>query len=144
MKYYHKFRLVKDVIEDYNPIKQNPDSIKDEIRKDIGYDINIREYFVVYFLDCKLRIIGKNILSIGSETVTVISIKQLVTYALLSGALSVIIGHNHPSGDTTPSETDKKTTQEIKKALKLLDIGLTDHIIVTKDSALSFIEEDLL
>jgi len=64
--------------------------------------------------------------------------------ALQASASSIIVAHNHPSGNLKPSENDRKMTDKINGACKLLDINLLDHIILTTDSYYSFAEEGQL
>ena len=68
----------------------------------------------------------------------------MVEAALRDKAYSVIIAHNHPGGSVMPSKVDVEATRHIAKALKTIDIGLKDHIIVTNENCLSFREMKLL
>ena len=65
-------------------------------------------------------------------------------YALDGLATSIILVHNHPSGSSTPSPNDKAITNKVKEAMKLLDITLLDHLIVTKDGYYSFSDERIM
>lgn len=69
-------------------------------------------------------------LSIGSDTQTVVSPKMIARKALISGACSVIMVHNHPSGNLKPSQEDLNSTERVRKALELIEVRLLDHIIV--------------
>jgi len=67
-----------------------------------------------------------------------------VKAALEYNAAAAILAHNHPSGDPTPSSADKKITDQLQEALKLVDVRVLDHVIVGKDECVSFAENGLL
>ena len=91
------------------------------------------------------KILGYKRVSIGSSSGTIFDAKHMLQYALLSNASSIIVAHNHPSGNLNPSETDIIQTRKLKEAAKLLDITLFDHIIVcTNDRYYSFADEGIL
>ncbi|MGL4534041.1 MAG: JAB domain-containing protein, partial [Fusobacteriaceae bacterium] len=69
---------------------------------------------------------------------------EILENAINKKAKSVIITHNHPSGNSNPSKSDMELTEKIKETLNLIDIRLIDHIIVTRESYFSFLEEGLL
>jgi len=81
---------------------------------------------------------GYYLLSMGGIAGTVVDPKLVFQCALLSCAESIILCHNHPSTNLTPSEADHAITKKIAKAGKLLDITLLDHIIITENSYYSF------
>lgn len=89
-----------------------------------------REQFGCLLLDQQNQMIKFKILFQGTINQAVVYPREIVKYALINNAAAAIITHNHPSGDTKPSEADKHLTQEIFKALKLLEIRLLDHIII--------------
>ena len=70
--------------------------------------------------------------------------KIIYQFALLSNASCIIVSHNHPSGNTKPSEVDKTITDKLVAAGKLLDIKVLDHIIITSEGYLSFSDEGLV
>jgi len=72
---------------------------------------------------------------------SVVHVREIVEFAVKSFAVSVIIAHNHPSGQLTPSNDDIAITKKIDEALKLLDISLLDHIIVSQTGSLSMLRE---
>ena len=80
----------------------------------------------------------------GSMVGTIVCPKIVTKVALDSMASGVILMHNHPSGNLDPSESDLSITENIKKALKLFEITLIDHFIVTEDSYYSFLNEGKL
>ena len=81
-------------------------------------------------VDPKCQIKGVFEISHGTQSMTLLSSQTIFRNALLVGASSIFIVHNHPSGDVTPSEMDKKSTEKIKKAGELLEVQLLDHLII--------------
>lgn len=91
------------------------------------------------------KVIGYYRISKGGISGTVADPKVIFTIALnCAGTSSIILSHNHPSGNTKPSDSDISITNKIKDAGKLLDISLLDHIIVTEDNYYSFADDDKL
>ena len=81
-------------------------------------------------------------ISDGTIGACVIDIQRIAKHAIIAGASGVILSHNHPSGNPRPSKADIEKTKQLKKALKLFDIGLVDHIIVGNREFFSFGEEE--
>jgi DNA repair protein RadC len=108
---------------------------------------NIREEFKIILLDRRNRVLGVVNLSTGSVSGTVVDVPLILALACSCRASGVALAHNHPSGDTTPSEADKTITKKIKQALALVDIHLIDHFIFSGQDGskyLSFVNEGLL
>lgn len=97
-----------------------------------------KEVFSVLFLDNQNRLIKTEELFSGTFNSVVIYPREIIKQALLNNADSIIIAHNHPSGDLNASNADRKITAKIKKACDLMDIRLLDHIIVSKKGYYSF------
>jgi len=89
-----------------------------------------REYLVVMLLDTRCRVIGINTVSIGTLDSSVITGREVFKAAILANAHSIILGHNHPSGDPNPSPADIHVTKALVEAGKVLDIEVQDHIII--------------
>jgi DNA repair protein RadC len=108
-------------------IVSNPDTIYKQMS-----DIKDKEQemFIAFYLRSDNSIITRLVLNIGSSNASVIDIKALVRNAILLNANSVIVSHNHPSGNVEPSEDDLLVTTQIKKGLSYFGISLLDHIIV--------------
>lgn len=107
--------------------------------------IAYRESFKVVLLNRASRIIGIMNVSEGGQAATVVDSKMILQSALLSHAASIILAHNHPSGNTQPSEADINLTNKIKQGAAFLDIKLLDHIILTPDEYyFSFADEGKL
>ena len=89
-----------------------------------------REHFVTMMLDVRNRVIGIHTVSIGTLNASLVSAREVFKAAILCNAASIILAHNHPSGDLTPSPEDLQVTERLKKAGDLLDIDVLDHVIV--------------
>jgi len=92
--------------------------------------ITEREYFMLMLLDGQNRVIKTEILFSATLTSSVVYPREIVRSAIINNSASVIIGHNHPSGNLNASSDDTAITRKIKNALKTVDIPLLDHIIV--------------
>ena len=106
-------------------------------------DLEHEEFWVLY-LNRSNRIIDSYKLSKGGISGTVIDIRLILKKALELLASALIICHNHPSGNTMPSDNDKQITEKLKVAAAQMDIKLLDHIIVADKSYLSFSDEGLI
>lgn len=106
--------------------------------------IELQESFKVLLLNRNSKVLGIYEMSLGSTCGTLVDPKLIFTAALKAAACTIIIAHNHPSGNTKPSEADKQLTQKISDGAKLLDIHLIDHIIVTCNGYCSFGDEGLI
>ena len=95
-------------------------------------------------VDAKGKVLSCRMLSQGQADMTVLSLRQVVENALLSGASGVFLGHNHPSGVALPSPADMEATTQVRDALKRLDIRLIDHIIVADGDYVSMASSGLL
>lgn len=88
------------------------------------------EYLYIIALDTAYHIRGLSEISHGTASYSAVSPREVMQRALLMGANSIVIVHNHPSGEACPSDADIKATRSIKNCAKLLDIPLCDHIII--------------
>jgi len=100
-----------------------------------------REYFLVLCLDTKNQPTALNICHIGSLNASIVHPREVLKSAILSNSASIIVGHNHPSNDPTPSKEDIEVTKRLKKAGEIIGIELLDHIIVCADSFISLKEK---
>jgi len=106
--------------------------------------IDFIEQFKILLLNTGHRVLGLVEISSGGVAGTLADIKLIFSAALKANAVSIILSHNHPSGDARPSKADKQMTERIKLAGQLLDITVTDHIIVTSEGYYSFADEGVL
>jgi DNA repair protein RadC len=97
-----------------------------------------REKLISVFLNAKNVVIGMEVVSVGSLTASLVTARELFKSAILASAAALIISHNHPSGDPTPSQDDIRLTERISKAGELLGIKLLDHVIIGELGHYSF------
>lgn len=103
-----------------------------------------REMFVVLLLDGKNRALGFNTVSVGSLTAALVHPREVFKPAILANAASVVLVHNHPSGDPEPSQEDRAITERLKHAGDLLGIKVLDHVVIGDGTYWSFADEHLL
>lgn len=107
--------------------------------------IAIQEQFVICYLTRSNQIKGIFPGFVGGISGTVVDIRIILAVALKSGSSAIILAHNHPSGNTSASETDKMLTSKIKAACETMDIQLLDHLIISPlNTYMSFADEGLL
>ena len=105
-----------------------------------------REIFAVMLLNTKNHVVGINVVSIGSLTAAVVHPREVFKAACLANAASIILTHNHPSGDPAPSKEDISITARLVQAGRLMGIPVLDHIIIgdNTDRSISFKANDLI
>lgn len=103
-----------------------------------------KEHLLLMMLDTKTQLIKETELSVGTVNATVLSPRELYIEALRFGAVHLILVHNHPSGDPSPSREDVEITQKIMECGKLLGISLLDHIVIGNKKYYSMREQGLI
>lgn len=93
-----------------------------------------QEYFVCLTLDGANRLIAKRIITIGTLTSSLVHPREVFADAITDRAASIIVAHNHPSGNTEPSDADNIVTVRLREAARVIGIELNDHIIVTSSN----------
>jgi len=131
-----KRHLVKDV----EPLRTMPEIVAhlEDIRS------KQQEYLVAMSLDGGQRLIAQRIVTIGTLDVVLAHPREVFAEALVDRAASIIVAHNHPSGDAQPSQNDIALTQQLAASGQLLGVMLRDHIILTKTDYFSFRQHHLL
>lgn len=102
------------------------------------------EIFAVLFLNTRHRVIAVEEMFRGTVDGASVYPREVVKAALNRNATAVILAHNHPSGESDPSQADELITRRLKEALALIDVRVLDHIVVGKESCYSFAEHGLL
>ncbi len=105
---------------------------------------NKKENFVALYLDARSRLIHKETISIGTLNASLVHPREVFEPALRSHAASVVVVHNHPSGDIEPSLEDREVTERLVEAGNILGIELADHLIVSKSTHMSFKQKQLI
>ncbi|GGW24427.1 JAB domain-containing protein [Arenibacter certesii] len=98
----------------------------------------------VIHLNRKNQVVNVHHLSSGTDSGCLIPIKDILRQAILIKTCSIILVHNHPSGNLNPSDADKQTSKKLKEASRLVDIPTLDSIIITREGYYSFADEGLL
>jgi len=106
--------------------------------------IELYESFYVLYMNRGNKVLGYRCISQGGISGTVVDPKAVFQAALLANASSLIMAHNHPSGNMQPSEADTKLTKKLSDAGKLLDIYVLDHLILSTESFYSYADQGLL
>jgi DNA repair protein RadC len=107
--------------------------------------IELYEEVKLLLLNRSNRVLGLVSLSKGGQSGSIIDVRLVFAYAIKASAQSILIVHNHPSGATSPSDSDKKITDKLQSAGRIMDISLLDHLIITPDgNYFSFADEGIL
>lgn len=99
------------------------------------------ESFKIILLNRANRVLGVSQIGVGGTSAVIVDPKLVFVTALKANAHSMILAHNHPSGELIPSEPDRKITRKLVEIGRILDIAILDHLIVTPDSYFSFADE---
>ncbi len=130
LRYY-----VSEVTRTYRPMRtvDSCESAADLFRRQLaGLD---RERLYCALMDTRNGVIGIELVSIGGLDAAFASPREILKPAILQSAAGIIVAHNHPSGDPTPTVQDRAMTERLDKACKLFDVRLLDHIIIGADGA---------
>lgn len=124
------------------PVINNWDAMIDYCRSLMAYK-NIEEFRIIY-LNSKLRVIEDEIQQRGTIDQVSVHPREVIKSAIAKGASAIILVHNHPSGDTTPSRADIQITRQIVDGAKSVNIQLLDHLIISKNEIYSFKDHHIL
>ncbi|MDH4078991.1 MAG: JAB domain-containing protein [Nitrospira sp.] len=100
-----------------------------------------REHFLVCGLDAKHRVIGINLVSVGTLTLSIVHPREVFKPLIMMNAAAWLASHNHPSGDATPSQEDRLLTKRLREVGDLLGITLLDHVILGEARHFSFADD---
>lgn len=120
----------------------SPEAIADYYMQDLRH--LPKEHLVLVMLDSKCRMIHDMIISIGTVNASLITPRELFLEALKFEAVSIVLLHNHPSGDPTPSNADLTVTRRVMEAGQMLGINLIDHIIIGDNTYTSLKEKEFM
>ncbi len=119
-------------------------SVKDMMAQAVYMRDKTREHFMAIYLNARNEMIFKKPMFIGTLNANLVHPREIFAEALKQNAASVILAHNHPSGDPEPSEDDLTITKRLVEAGKIMGIDVLDHIIITKTKVFSFKEKKLI
>lgn len=108
------------------------------------YKKSDREIFFILFLNSKNSMLDYVIHTIGTVDSSAVYPREVIRSALINNASSIIVCHNHPSGDPHPSEADKEITRILVNACEMVGIPVLDHVIIGKNGHYSFADEGLM
>ena len=138
-----KKQLINILVAEKAAIITGPDDVVEYLSKTIK-DWE-QEHFIALYLNNKNKIMGHYIVSKGTATYTLVHPRDVFRGAILKNAISVIIAHNHPSGDCEPSQADRDMTKRLVESGNILQIKVIDHIIFNQaGEQLSFNSKSLL
>jgi DNA repair protein RadC len=124
------------------PLLSSWGQVCDYLRATMAFDTN--EQFRILFLDKRNRLIADEMQQRGTVDHTSVYVREVVKRALELSATAIVLSHNHPSGDPTPSQADIKMTREIIDAASKVGVLVHDHVIVGKDGHLSLRQAELI
>ena len=119
-----------------------PSSIADYYMESLRH--KTKEHLLLAMFDAKSNLLGDKIVSVGTVTNSLVSPREIFLKALEYRAVHIVLLHNHPSGDPTPSEADHAVTRRVAESGRILGIALADHIIIGDNRYISFRENGLL
>ena len=130
----YSLRLVKESSVTYNLEKPivNPATAAEIINQVFDLENQPNEIFAILCLNTKNKVAGAHIISQGSLSASIVHPREVFKAAILNNAASIILAHNHPSGDPEPSREDIETTKRLVEAGKIIGIEVLDHIIIGK------------
>lgn len=129
---YGEFKVmtVRETVKDY--LAETPQKIATFLRENVPasswFDPD-KEAFIAILLNTRTRIIGFNLVSLGILDQCIVHPREVFRPAIVAAANRIVLAHNHPSGETTPSDADIKMTQNLIRAGQLLKIEVIDHVI---------------
>jgi len=119
-------------------------STKDVIAQSVYLRDKTREHLMGIYLNARNEMVFKKPIFIGTLNANLVHPREIFNEALKQNAASVILVHNHPSGDAEPSQDDLEITKRILEAGKIMGIDVLDHVIITKNKVFSFKEKGLI
>ncbi|HEU4965144.1 MAG TPA: DNA repair protein RadC [Bacilli bacterium] len=135
-------RRVARMSREARPLLTTPQDVADYMMDRLRFQL--KEHFVTLHLDTKGRLIGEEIVSIGSLNASIAHPREIFKLAVKKSAAAIICLHNHPSGDPTPSYEDIEVTRRLVEAGKILGVEVIDHIIIGEDCFVSLKEKGWL
>ena len=125
----YQVRLVRDGSQKAERKKVSHPAVAAEVLREYLDGVD-REHFVVLLLDTQNQIIGIHTVTVGTLDASLVHPREIFKAAILVNAASVVLAHNHPSGDPAPSAEDRAVTRQIRLAGETIGIEVLDHIIV--------------
>lgn len=127
-----KLKLVRENIGEYDARKAvtSPYEMVTMINNLFDQENDTKESLVALFFDTKNKLIGADVISVGTIDSSLVSPREILQKGFMVNASRIAVAHNHPSGDTTPSEQDIEVTKRLKDACRVMGVDLLDHVII--------------
>ena len=132
----YSFEVVREAAHEYHPSVGSPQEAAIIARRVIGAELS--EVMIALMLDPRHKVMGYTEVARGTVNASRLTARDVFLPALLSNAAAVVVAHNHPSGDWSPSAADHRVTRALREAGDLLGLPLLDHLIVTDSAHYSF------
>ncbi|TVR02149.1 MAG: DNA repair protein RadC [Desulfovibrionales bacterium] len=140
----HKVRDLLAELYAVEPACENLSHPEHVVVKMLPYRDRKIEYFVLFLLDNKNNVMARRVVSKGTVDQTPVYIREIMRLALMKQASGIIVAHNHPGGDPSPSIPDQELTRRLQKAAQVLDVRFLDHVIISRTGHYSFQAQGLL
>ena len=124
------------------PVIRNSKDLGAYLKKKLQFEN--REVFLAVYLNRTNRVLGMHTISTGGIEATIADVRIILKKAIEEQASSIVLSHNHPSGNLRPSQQDRELTRKIREAARLIDVKVLDHIIVSDQGYYSFADEGLM
>ena len=134
-------RLASKAAEKFETI-HGPEDVAAYAMPHFRYEL--REHFAVMLLDTKNHVLGMPTVSVGSLSASIVHPREVFRVAIQQAAASIILLHNHPSGDPSPSQEDIAVTEQLIKVGKIMDLPVLDHIIIGDNNFISLKEQGMV
>ena len=134
-------RLASKAAEKFQTI-HGPEDVAAYAMPHFRYEL--REHFAVMLLDTKNHVLGMPTVSVGSLSASIVHPREVFRVAIQQAAASIILLHNHPSGDPSPSQEDIAVTEQLIKVGKIMDLPVLDHIIIGDNNFISLKEQGMV
>jgi len=136
---------VREKVQEYEATLSSPQKVH-EFAKNAIWKVGepVVEEFWVVLLNVRNKVVGSSMVSRGTINECPVTPRDVLLPAILTGAANVVLLHNHPSGDPTPSEEDKLLTQRVYEASKILGVKMLDHVIIAGDNYFSFRDHETI
>ena len=139
----YRVMLVKEGLAHASPVRISDSQTAYRFLEPL-FDGLDREHFLVVGLDAKHAVIGITTVSIGSVTLSIVHPREVFKPAILMNASAVLLAHNHPSGDSTPSPEDRALTRRLKEGGDLPGTAVLDHLVLGESRYYSFADHGAL
>jgi DNA repair protein RadC len=141
-----KFRDLGVAYPELNSVRKSKITGPNQVYQNFRFlfEREVKEKFIVFWLNSANRVMGYEEVSAGTLNSSVVHPREVFRGAIVSSCANIILAHNHPSGNTEPSNEDISITKRLVEVGKIIDIKVFDHLIFTDNGYLSFVEERLI